>query len=184
MISKLGKALLKLGKKLRPDQPDARQEKKDDETRISVATIPPKVARTFFRLFLAATALGMAAAAYLTIRSKDDDLPMNMVNALTLATETLKEFSAMAPGLLAAAMLLSYLATTIGGMMVSGFDLGYKLVDNLVGEAAMTRRMKRRMERQMKERFEEEYERGIADGIAQEKERQERELEMGDPTGR
>ena len=78
----------------------------------------------------------MAAAAYLTIRSKDDNLPMNLVNALTLATETLKEFSAMAPGLMAASMLLSYLAAAAGGIMLGGFEFGYKLVDNLVGEGA------------------------------------------------
>lgn len=184
MISKLGKALLKLGKKLRPDQPEARQEKKDDETRISVATIPPKVARTFFRLFLAATALGMAAAAYLTIRGKDDNLPMNLVNVLTLATETLKEFSAMAPGLLAASMLLSYLAATAGGIMLGGFEFGYKLVDNLVGEGAEKRKRKREYERGFAEGIAQGVAEGVAQGIAQERERQERERKLGDPTGR
>lgn len=152
MIAKTAKALLRLGKKfglgekLKPDHPEASQAKQTNGGMLSIPPIPAKIAKTFFKLFLVATVLGRAAAAFLTIEEiegSDAGVQLDPAGVLTLATKTLKEFSAMVPGLLATTTVLSYLATLAGGAMISGFNADYNFVDNLIGEAAAERKRKR-----------------------------------------
>ncbi len=180
MTGKIAKVLLRLGKKLGLDNSEKTRERKALQEREAIATIPRNVARAFFPIFIVATALGMAVATVLTLRDPGTETTISVVGVMTLTTKILKEFSSIAPGLLAATILLSYPISLTGGTIMGAFQVGYNFIDRIWGEAAMERRFRKNIGPEYIEQGRAE---GYAQGVAEERERQRREKEKGDPTG-
>ena len=68
---------------------------------------------------------------------QEQETPATLSDGIDIAITSLTEFSRITPGLLALALLLTYLVSAIVGLMTGAFQAGYNLMEHLLGQKAM-----------------------------------------------
>lgn len=164
MMRKIVSALLKPGRRLGLDNPQARRAR-SRSVRSSLLTIPAALTPTALRVFMA---LGIAVTMMSIRHTLQDWAPETPITAnygTDFATIMLNKLTGTAPGLIILVLPLIYLASATGGLIMGAFQAGYNLMDRLLGQKAMVEKATEAGKAEGKAE-------GITIGIAQERERQ------------
>ena len=167
-MRKIISALLKPGRKLGLDEPETRRERNQEEREAPI-TIPVSMSRTALRVFIALSIV-VTTLAVIQVIYPDQGTGTSLTDKFgtKFAITMLEKLSRMAPGAILLLPLLTYLASTTGGMTVGAFQAGYNLMDRLFGQKAMVEKATAEGDATGYNRGKAE---GIALGIAQERER-------------
>ena len=163
MLRKIMNFLMTPGRKLGLDQPEARRARLKNG-RLSPITIPSRMSPLFIGIFLTFAIAEMALQAWLTWQGWEEGTSKTANYGAGFYDAVTGKFALKTAGIVVIAIVATYVAAGTGGLIMGAYQVGYNLMDRLLGQRRM---VERATEEGRIEGDAQGYDRGKAEGLTE-----------------